>query len=287
MPNILLTLNPCRCCFMNPTIYFKELKRNRTAFLVWCITIVVLISWGMFFYPVVMNDQIIKQLTTLFENPFMKGMMAAFGADLEKFSNILGFYATYNGMYFMMLVSMYSMLTASRIVSKEEHERTADFLLTRPVTRTEVIVSKVFVWATYLLMLNLVMTIIAFIELEILKKAQTYSVKAFLIMSCYSFLGTFFFGALGLFISLLMKRGRNIGSIMIGIVLGSYFVDAITRVTRQTMMIGFISPFRFVDHDVLRDGYGFEWWRLLYLIGLSAIFISASFRIYRKKDILV
>ena len=272
---------------MNITIYVKELKRNRTAFLVWCITVVVLISWGMFFYPVVMNDQIIKQLTTLFENPFMKGMMAAFGADLEKFSNILGFYATYNGMYFMMLVSMYSMMTASRIVSKEEHERTADFLLTRPVTRIEVISSKVFAWATYMVTINLVMTIIAFIELEILKKEQTYSIKAFVIMSCYSFLGTFFFGALGLFLSLLMKRGRNISGIMIGIVLGSYFIDAASKITRQTQFVGFISPFKFVDHDVLRTDYGFEWWRLLYLIGLSAIFIGASFLIYRKKDILI
>jgi ABC-2 type transport system permease protein len=272
---------------MNTNIYVKELNRNRTAFLVWSITIVVLISWGMFFYPVVMKDEIVQQLTALFENPFMKGMMAAFGADLEKFSNILGFYATYHGMYFMMLAGMYSMMTASRIVSKEEHERTADFLLTRPVTRTEVISSKMLTWTTYILMLNVAMTSVAFIELEILKKEQTYSLKAFLVMSCYSFLGTFFFGALGLFLSLLIKRGRNISSIMIGIVLGSYFVDAVTKITRQTMMIGFISPFRFVDHDVLRVGYGFQWWRLLYLVGLSAIFIGSSITIYRKKDILV
>jgi len=272
---------------MNANIYRKELKRNRTAFLVWCITVVVLISWGMFFYPVVMNDEIVKQLTTLFENPFMKGMMAAFGADLEKIANILGFYATYNGMYFMMLVSMYSMMTASRIVSKEEHERTADFLLTKPVTRSEVMAGKVLAWATYMLAINAIMTLFAFIELEILKNEQTYSVKAFLIMSCYSFLGTFFFGALGLFLSLLMKRGRNINGIMIGIVLGSYFVDAASKITRQTQAIGFISPFKFVDHDVLSADYGFQWWRLLYLVGLSAIFISASFMIYRKKDILI
>ena len=272
---------------MNVNIYLKELKRNRTAFLVWSIVIVVLISWGMFFYPVVMKDEVVQQLTALFENPFMKGMMAAFGADLEKMADILGFYATYNGMYFMMLVSMYSIMAASRIVSKEEHERTADFLLSRPVTRTEVIVSKVLCWATYIVTINVVMTLVAFIELEILKKEHTYSIRAFLVMSCYSFLGTFFFGALGLFLSLLMKRGRNISSIMIGIVLGSYFVDAVSNITRQTMLIGFISPFRFVDHDVLRAGYGFEWWRLLYLIGLSAIFIGTSFMIYRKKDILI
>jgi ABC-2 type transport system permease protein len=272
---------------MNTNIYLKELKRNRTAFLVWSVTIVVIISWGMFFYPIVMDDEIVKQLTTLFENPFMKGMMAAFGADLDKFSDILGFYATYNGMYFMMLASIYSIMTASRIVSKEEYERTADFLLTKPVTRIEVIASKIFVWATYMIALNLLMTAVAFIELELLKKQQTYSMKAFFVMSCYSFLGTFLFGALGLFLSILMKRGRNISSMMIGIVLGSYFIDAVSKITRQTHVIGFISPFKFVDHDVLRVGYGFGWWRLLYLIGLSGIFIGSSIMMYKKKDILI
>lgn len=272
---------------MNKNIYLKELKRNRTAFITWSIIIAVLISWGMFFYPVLMEGEIITQMNALFENPFMKRMMAAFGADLENMTNILGFYAMYNGMYFTLLASIYSIMFASRVVSKEELERTADFLLTKPVTRLEVISSKVLAWLTYISGINLIIVVTAFIELELLKKDQTYSIKAFLVMSIYSFLGTLLFGAIGLFISILMKRGRNITSVTLGIVLGTYFIDAASKITRQTQMIGFISPFKFVDHDVLRPDYGFEWWRLLYLIGLSLFLTGTAMITYKKKDILV
>jgi ABC-2 type transport system permease protein len=106
-------------------------------------------------------------------------------------------------------------------------------------------------------------------------------------MSCYAFLGTLLFGAIGLFLSILIKRGRNITSVTMGIVLGAYFIDAVSKISRQTYVIGYISPFKFIDQDVLRPGYGFEWWRLLYLIGLSVILIGSAMRIYNRKDILI
>jgi ABC-2 type transport system permease protein len=272
---------------MNTNIYFKELKRNRTPFIVWSIIIAVLISWGMFFYPVLMEGDTMKQMTALFENPFMKRMMAAFGADVGKLTNILGFYSTYNGIYFTLLGSIYSILFASRVVAKEEHERTAEFLLTKPVTRIEVMLSKLLAWLTYLLGLNFVIVITAFIGLEMVKGDQVYPVRAFLIMSCYSFLLMVLFGTIGLFLSILMKRGRSITSIALGIVLGGYFIDAVSKITRETNVIGYLSPFKFVDNDVLRAGYGFEWWRLLYLIGLSLVLAGLSMVIYKKKDILI
>ncbi len=272
---------------MNTNIYLKELKRNRTSFIIWSIIIAVLISWGMFFYPVLMQGDTVKQVIALFENPFMKRMMGAFGADVGKMTNVLGFYSTYNGIYFTLLGSIYSILFASGIVSKEEQEKTAEFLLTKPVTRIEVMVSKLLAWLTYLLGLNLVIVITAFTGLEMVKGDQVYPVRAFLIMSCYSFLLMGLFGVIGLFLSILIKRGRSITSVVLGIVLGGYFVDAVSKITRETHVIGYLSPFKFVDNDVLRAGYGFEWWRLLYLIGFSVILTVLSVLIYKKKDILV
>jgi len=272
---------------MNINIYRKELKRNKTPFIVWSIIIAVLISWGMFFYPVLMEGDTMKQMTALFENPFMKRMMAAFGADVGKLTNILGFYSTYNGIYFTLLGSIYSILFAAQVVAKEEYERTAEFLLTKPVTRIEVMLSKLLAWLTYLLGLNLVIVITAFIGLEMAKGDQLYPVSAFLIMWCYSFLLMVLFGAIGLLLSILMKRGRSITSVTLGIVFGGFFIDAVSKITRETHVIGYISPFKFADNDVLRAGYGFEWWRLLYLIGLPLVLTGLAVVIYKKKDILI
>ena len=85
----------------------------------------------------------------------------------------------------------------------------------------------------------------------------------------------------------MIARKKNERSLVLGIVLGGYFIDAVSKITRETNVIGYLSPFRFVDNDVLRAGYGFEWWRLLYLIGLSLVLAGLSMVIYKKKDILI
>jgi preprotein translocase subunit Sss1 len=114
-----------------------------------------------------------------------------------------------------------------------------------------------------------------------------YQMDKYITVSVYSLLVMLTFGAIGLFISLLMKRGKSISTIAIGITLGAYFINVISNMTQQANMIGYLSPFKFSDTNITSAGYGFEWWRLLYFIGLSLILFVASAVIYRRKDILI
>jgi ABC-2 type transport system permease protein len=272
---------------INLNIYRQELRRNRTSALVWSISVGALILMGMAFYPVLMQGDMIKQLSALFENPFMKNIMSAFGASLDVMSNVLGFYAVRNASFIMLLGCMFSILLAARILSEEEREKTAEFLLTKPVTRIEVLASKQAAYLTYLLMLNGTIVAVAFVSLEIFKGDSEYRIFSFLTHSFYAFLLMLTFGAIGLFVSLLIRRGRSTTSLSIGIVVGGFFFDALSKVTPSADKFGYISPFKFVDSVVLRPDYGLTWWRVLYFLGLSFILFAAAFLIYRKKDILV
>jgi ABC-2 type transport system permease protein len=95
------------------------------------------------------------------------------------------------------------------------------------------------------------------------------------------------FGAIGLFLSLLIKRGRPITNVSIGIIVGGYFIDVLSKVTLSADKIGFLSPFKFVDSGVLSLDYGLVWWRVLYFLGISLVLITITFVLYKKKDILV
>ncbi len=272
---------------MSLNIYFKELKRNSLNALVWIISLCTLMIFGMAFYPVLMEGDLIKQMTALFENPMMKGLMSAFGANIETMTSILGFYVTYGSIYMTLLGCLYSALYASNLVAKEEREKTAEFLLTKPVTRFEVIFSKFLAYFTYILLMNILLILSGFIGIEMFKGDETYNLNSFLVLSVYSSLLIFTFGGIGLFISLLLKRGKSTFGASMGIVIACYLIDSITKVTKEATNIGFISPFKFVDTNITNANYGFEWWRLLYLIALPCVLIIASFIIYRKKDILI
>jgi ABC-2 type transport system permease protein len=272
---------------LNKNIYFRELKHHRTSFFIWCLSIIVLILLGMAFYPILMKDDMIKQMSFLFENPFMKNLMSAFGASLEVFTNALGFYAARNTMFILLLGSFFSILLAGKILAQEEHEKTAEFLLTKPVTRFEVVWSKLAAFFSLLLTLNIVILITGFISLEIFKGDSEYRLAAYLIQAFYSFLLMLTFGAVGLFLSLWIKRGRPATNISIGIIIGGYFIDAVSKITPSLDKIGYISPFKYIDSSVLSPDYRLMWWRLLYFLGISLLLFTLTFFIYKKKDILI
>lgn len=272
---------------INTNLYSKELKRYRNSFIGWSISISVLILMGMAFYPVLMQGDMLKQITAFFENPFMKNIMTAFGTSLDVMTNVLGFYSTRSAMFIMLLGSFYSILLAGKILAQEEREKTAEFLLTKPVTRLEVVRTKLAAYLTYLLLLNVVILLIGFLSLEIFKGDTDYRLIAFFIYWFYSFLLMLTFGAIGLFLSLLMKRGRPITNISIGIIVGGYFIDVLSRVTLSADKIGYLSPFKFVDSGVLRPDYTLAGWRVMYFLGISLVLFVLTFVLYRKKDILV
>ena len=272
---------------LNKNIYSTELKRYRNSFVGWSIAVSFLILTGMAFYPVLMQGDMLKQMTAFFENPVMKNMMTAFGASLDIMTNVLGFYSTRNAMFIMLLGSFFSILLAGKILAREEQEKTAEFLISKPVTRLEVVMSKLAVYLTYLLSLNIIILIIGFLSLEIFKGESEYSFKAFIIHWFYSLLLMLTFGAIGLFLSLLIKRGRPIINLSIVIIVGGYFIDVLSRVTPSVDKIGYLSPFKFVDSGVMRPGYALADWRVIYFLGISFVLFALTFVLYKKKDILV
>jgi len=272
---------------LNKNIFFKELKHHRTSFIIWCFSFIGLIWLDMVFYPILMKDDMLRQMSVLLENPFMKGLMSAFGATLDVITNVLGYYAARNTMYILLLGSFFSILLAGKILSQEEHEKTAEFLLTKPVTRFEVVWSKLVAYFSLLLTLNIIILITGFISIEVFKGDSKYSLAAFLIHTFYCFLLMLTFGAVGLFLSLWIKRGRPTTNISIGIIIGGFFIDAASKITPSLDIIGYLSPFKFVDSSVLSPDYGLMWWRMLYFLGISLVLFTLSFIFYKKKDILI
>ncbi|MBN1222159.1 MAG: ABC transporter permease subunit [Candidatus Aminicenantes bacterium] len=272
---------------MSTNIYLKELKRYRNSVAAWTVAIGALIFLGMVFYPVLMEGNTLRQLTAFFENPFMKNILSAFGVSLNAMIDPLGYYVTRNAIFVLLLGSFFSILLAGKILSREEHEKTAEFLLAKPVTRSEVVGSKVAAFFTCLVGLNAVIVIIGFISLEIYKGNHDYRAARYLVHCGYCFLLMMSLGAAGLFLSVLIKRGRPITNISIGIVTGAYIIDVLSRVTESADKIGYLSPFKFVDSNVLLPHYGLVWWRVLYFLGISFMLIALTFVIYKRKDILV
>jgi ABC-2 type transport system permease protein len=267
---------------MNRNLLNMELRKNVVTLIVWSLIIIFLISVTMSVYRTFLQNQSkITGMLTLIP----KGALEFKGiSNFNDLLSVLGFYTANNVIYMLLLGSIYSIVLASNILLKEEYGKTAEYLLTRPVTRSEIYFSKLFVVTLYIFLLNLATSAAGLISIVAVKTAS-FSVRSFLILSLYTFLLNYLFAAAGLFISTLVRRPRPITTFSIGLVLVFYFIYTLSKITESAAMMGYISPFKYVSLDTINAGYRLEVWRVSYFLGLTILLISLSFRIYKRKDI--
>lgn len=244
--------------------------------------IIALISVTMLIYPTFLENQ--SKIMGMM-NIVPKGALQFKGiSNFADLLSVMGFYAANNVIYMMLLGSIFAIVLGSNILLKEEYGKTAEYLLTRPITRSEIFCSKLGVVFLYIFLLNMATSVTGLTWLELIQKG-TFSIKAFLILSLYTFLLNILFGVIGLFMSTLVKRPKPITTLSIGLVLILYFVFTLSKITESAAKIGYFSPFKFVNTDALNPAYSLDFWNLLYFIGISLFLTIISYRLYTRKDI--
>jgi ABC-2 type transport system permease protein len=269
---------------LDRNLFSKEMRRNAASLLIWLTIITLLISVTMSFYRTFMENQS-KILGMISLVP--KGALQFKGiSNLNDLFSVLGFYAANNVIYMMVLGSIFAIVLSSNILLKEEYNKTAEYLLTRPLSRSEIFFSKLAVLLINVFIINLVTALAGLICLELVQE-ESFSVRAFFILSVYTLLLNILFGAIGLFMSTLVKRPKPITTLSIGLVLIFYFIYTLSKITEGASKIGYLSPFKYVNMDAINPAYKLDLWSLLYFTGLSLLLTIVSFRLYCRKDIVI
>ena len=107
------------------TIVKHELKKGRTAFLIWTGAIALLLGICIFLFPEMKGEM--QGVSEIFSS--MGAFTAAFGMDRLNFGSLTGYYAIECGNVLGLGGAFYAALVAVDILSKEERMHTADFLL--------------------------------------------------------------------------------------------------------------------------------------------------------------
>ena len=268
---------------MNRTLFYMEMRRNARELIMWSAVTGLLIFFTMSFFRTVLQYQ--QQIAG------MVNMVPAIALKMRGFSNIndmftvLGFYAANNLIYMMLLGSIYAIVLSSNILLKEEFGKTAEYLMSRPISRTGIFNTKMVLAFLNILILNILSTLIGFIALQVYKNGD-FSMGSFLVISFFTLLLNLLFGALGFFISVMMKRARPVTAFCVALVMVLYFFYTISRMSGVDGTFGYLSPFKWVNTAVLSPGYALEFSRIALFLGITILLILVSGFIYRRKDIL-
>jgi len=260
-----------------------ELRRNARSLIIWSVIICALIFFTMSLFRSVLQFQ--QQIMGMAKIVPMAAMKArGFGNISDIFSG-LGFYAANNLVYMMLLGSIYSMVLSSNILLKEEYGKTAEYLMSRPVSRDEIFSSKSALVLLYITFLNIAAAVVGLLSLAIFNSGD-HNLRPFLVITLYTFLLNLMFASLGFTVASLVKSARPVTFFCVGLIMVFYFIFTISRITGVNGDFGYISPFKWVNVNVLDPSYGIELWRIGLFALLCLVLILAARFVYKKKDIL-
>lgn len=268
---------------MNGQLYLKELKREFKNFFIGTAIVVIYIALTMvIFSSMETNIESVTEIWATLPESFQTALN--FGDD--SWNTITGFYTTYFVFYIPLIAGGFAVVWGLKMLAKEEQHKTAEFLLTKPISRNRILTSKLGVILTYVLAMNLLGYASGIISCLVVDP-DTADISVISILHLYGLFTCLFFVALGLFISTLMKRSRTLVGMGIGIVLGMYLFDMILKISNKAEFLLYLTPFKYLDLNVNAPGYHLEGWRILIPLSVSILLVMVSYLSYRKRDILI
>lgn len=260
-------------------MYLHELKAYRKSTIIWIVALVGSLAFFLSFFPSLARDtHDYKQILEGYPEELRK----AIGLSVDSLATLLGFYS-YMFVYIKLCGAIQAMMLGVSIVSKETREKTADFLLTKPVTRPQIITSKLLAALTLVVITNILFSS-ASILITSLVKTGDYSLKTLLMLSITLFFIQLIFLALGSAVSVIFPKIKSVISVSLGIVFAFFMIGMISSGT-DDKVLRYFTPFNYFDSFYIMDHSAYE---TSFIIVGAMIIIAAivtSYIVYRKKDL--
>jgi ABC-2 type transport system permease protein len=265
---------------MKMNIYLHELKIRLKSVLIWSASIVAMLFVFLSLWPGFAEES--DLLTSMMGN-FPKELLMAFGMESMDWFSILGYFALVF-LFVQICLAIQAANYGIGLVSIEETEWTADFLLAKPVGRTKIMTAKLLAALTALTITNAVVWIFSFVTLNMYAGGEQYDTGALISLLLSVAVFQLVFLSVGMVISLLVKRVRSVIPFSMGLVFGLYCFNAFGNMLGKKSL-EVISPFKHFDPNyIIRNA---AWDMPLVWISIVAIVISlaGSYLLYSRRNI--
>jgi ABC-2 type transport system permease protein len=261
-------------------IFKHEFKMNLRSVITWSLSITLLIfAFLSIFSSLAVDAEMLNDMMS----QFPEELLMAFGMDTMDFSTVLGFYS-FLFIFCQICLAIQASNYGFSLVSIEEREMTADFLLAKPIGRTQILTSKLLAALASLSITNLVVWISSFIAINMFRDGREYESSALIILLLSIILFQLFFLSVGMLVSLLMKRVRSVTPLSMALAFGMYVVNAFSGMLGDAKL-ELITPFRHFEPTYILSNSAYD--TSLVMISIIAILISVvgSYVLYAKRNI--
>lgn len=265
---------------MNKAIYRYELRQSWTSVGIWAGSLAALLLVFMALFPSFSAD--VAAMDQVLAN-FPPELKSVFGLDALNLATLEGYF----GLCFVFCQLCLAIQAANyglSLVSVEEAELTADFLLTRPLSRPTILTSKLTAALTSLLLTDVLFWAVSLASIAIYKGEAQYEPRAIALMLGSIVIFQLIFFSLGLLISLCVRKMHSVTPWSLGLALGTYVISAFSGILGD-VKLEYLSPFKHFDPGQIIRDLRYDTNLIIVDTALILLAIGASYWLYQKRDI--
>ena len=265
---------------MSATIFLHEFRSRLKSVITWSIALVAIILIFMSIFPAFSTQAALLNETM---SKFPPALLAAFGLNQVDLSSILGFYS-FIFLFAQLCIAIQAGNYGFGLVSIEETELTADFLVSKPVSRAQILNSKLLAAFTSLVITDVVVWVSTIVGLMLFRGGSEYdtTIVVYLLLSLIVF--QLFFLSLGLFISLLVKRVRSVTPYALGLGFGMYVLSAFSGL-EGVSVLETITAFKHFDPNYIIQHAAYNTPLVLLDVAVIVVSLALSYWLYLRRDI--
>lgn len=262
-------------------IYLRELKANFKALIIWSVCTVLFILMAMTkFSGFADNPEMLKVLDSM-----PKALLAAFQFNAFNLTTVEGYIGVMYT-YYALLFTVHAVMLGSNIISKEERDKTVEFILTLPIPRNKLITSKTLAAITnciVLLLVAYVFSLIAVAKYEPSSAFYEFLILNFIALFCLQLI----FLGIGLFLASVLKQYKKSGSVSVSVLLVTYFMSIIMEFSEKLEFFKYITPFKFFNNIKMLNELTIDINYVIISVVIFIVFLTGSYITYTKRDLYI
>jgi len=260
-------------------VFLRELNAYRKSTIIWAASLSGIIIVFLALYPAFTTD---ITATREILSQFPPALRSALNISLGNFFTLYGFFGYLLG-FAMLAASIQAMNLGVGVIAKEVSGKTADFLLSKPISRATIVTSKLGAALVMLLITNLVFWTVSFLAATVVSK-EPFEARTFLLLLSTLLLVQLLFLALGALFAVVIPKVKSVVAVTLPTVFTFYIIGAIGDVLENDS-VRYVSPFRFFDTNYIITNASLEGRYLAVEAAIIVIAVALAYVIYLKKDV--
>jgi len=260
-------------------LFLREIAANRKSTLIWAVSLSAIAILFTAMYPGFSKD--VDALARVLEQ-FPEAIKAAFNLTADTFLTVEGFYG-YILSFAVLAAAIQAMNVGTGAISKEVAGKTADFLLSKPVTRTRVFGAKLLAGFAVIVVTSLVFAAVSYLAISAVAPGEADGGTVLLLASTL-FLMQLVFLALGSLFGVVIPKIKSVIAVSLPTVFAFYIIGALGDVLGQDE-VRYVSPFRYFDPAYIIQNQSLEAKYLVVGAIVMIVALAVSYLVFIKKDI--